>query len=102
MHHIRLRCGLSAFFFKRLAHGLVGERVHIGEFDHAPGQEPQRPARASLWLSRTGERDQVSFLRAVELALIDAGPRAVSSQRRLQALLDKALAQPLNGGDPPP
>ena len=39
------------------------------------------------------------LLRAVELALVEARSRAGGSQGRLQALLDKALAQALNGGD---
>ena len=39
------------------------------------------------------------FLRTVEFALIEACSRAVGSQGRLQALLDKALAHPLDGGD---
>jgi hypothetical protein len=41
----------------------------------------------------------VGFLRAIELALIGARSRAVGSQRRLQALFDKALTQSLDGGD---
>jgi hypothetical protein len=41
----------------------------------------------------------VGLLRAIQFALIDARSRAVGSQGRLQALLDKALAHPLDGGD---
>ena len=39
------------------------------------------------------------LLGAVELALVEARSRAVGSQGRLQALLDKALTQSLDGGD---
>src|SRR5215207_2884227 len=99
MHHIRLRCGLRAFFFECLAHSLVGERVDIGQLDHMLGEKPQRPARPSLGRGLAGERDQLGFLGPIQLALIGVCPRAVGSQRRLQALLDKALAQPLDGGD---
>src|SRR3954452_13612277 len=48
MHHIFLRCGWRAFFFKCLAHGLVGERVDIGQLDHVLGQKPQGPAGLSV------------------------------------------------------
>ena len=41
----------------------------------------------------------MGLLRAVEFALVDARSRVVGSQGRLQALLDKALAHPLDGGD---
>jgi hypothetical protein len=99
MHHIRLRCGWRAFFFEGLAHGLVGERVNIGQLDHALRQKPQRPARPSLGRSRTGQRNQMSFLRTIKFALIGARPRTVGSQRRLHPLLDKALAQPLDRGN---
>jgi hypothetical protein len=63
------------------------------------GEKPQGPARPSLGRGLAGERDQVGFLGAIQLALIGARPRAVGSQRRLQALLDEALAQPLDGGN---
>jgi len=98
MHHIRLRCGWRAFFFERLAHGLVGERVHIGQLDHAPREQAQRPAGASVGRSRTGECDQVGFLGTIKLTLIEARPRAVGSQRRLESFLDKALPNALHGG----
>src|SRR5215212_8857899 len=75
MHHIRLRCGWRAFFFERLAHSFVGERVDVGQ------------------------RDQVRLLRTIKLSLVEARSRAVGSQGRLQALLDKALTQSLDGGD---
>jgi hypothetical protein len=81
MHHIFLRCGFRAFFFKGLAHGLVGERVDVGQFDHVLGQKPQRPARLSVGRSRAGQRDQVSLLRAIELALVDALATPVGAQR---------------------
>ena len=99
MHHIFLRCGWRAFFFKGLAHSLVGERVDVGQFDHALRQQAQRPAGAFVGRRRAGQRDQVRLLRAVELALVEARSRAVGSQGRLQALLDKALTQSLDGGD---
>jgi hypothetical protein len=99
MHHIRLKCGLSAFFFERLAHRLVGQRVHIGEFDHAPGQQAQCPAPAPCRRGRTGERDEVGLLRAVELALVDALAAPVRVQRCREALFDKALADTLHGRD---
>src|SRR4051794_17791225 len=99
MHHIFLRCGWRAFFFKCLAHSLVGERVDVGQFDHALRQQAQRPAGAFVGRRRAGQRDQVRLLRAVELALVEARSRAVGSQGRLQALLDKALTQALDGGD---
>jgi hypothetical protein len=99
MHHIRFRCGWRAFFFKCLAHGLVGERVHIGQFDHALREQTQRPAGVTVGRRRAGQRDQVSFLRTIKFAFIDAPAGAVGSQRCLQSLLDKALAQPLDGGD---
>jgi hypothetical protein len=41
----------------------------------------------------------VRLLCAIQFALIDARSRVVGSQSRLQALLDKALAQALDGGD---
>ena len=91
MHHILLRCGWRAFFFKRLAYGLVGERVNVGQFDHALRQQAQRPAGAFVGRSRTGERDQVRLLRPIRLSLVEARSRAVGSQRRLQSLLDKAV-----------
>jgi hypothetical protein len=99
MHHIFLRCGWRAFFFKGLAHGLVGERVDIGQLDHVLGQKPQRPARLSVRRSRAGQRDQVRLLCTIKLSLVEARSRAVGSQGRLQALLDKALTQSLDGGD---
>jgi hypothetical protein len=99
MHHIFLRCGWRAFFFKCLAHGLVGERVDVGQFDHALGQKPQRPAGAFVGRRRAGQRDQVRLLRTIKLSLVEARSRAVGSQGRLQSLLDKALAQSLDGGD---
>ncbi len=74
------------------------ERVHIGQLDHAPGEQAQRPAGAALGRRRTGERNQVSFLRAVELGLVDAFPTPVGAQRRGEPLLDKALANALHGG----
>ena len=100
MHHIFLRCGWRAFFFERLAHGLVGERVHIGQLDHVLGQKPQRPARLSVGWSRAGERDQVSFLGAIELALVDALATPIGAQRGGKTLFDKALAHALHGRDP--
>ena len=81
MHHIFLRCGWRAFFFKCLAHGLVGERVDVGQFDHVLGQKPQRPARLSVRGRCAGQRDQVSFLGAVELALVDALATPIGAQR---------------------
>src|ERR1051325_4642574 len=44
MHHIRRKCGLSAFFFERLTHRLVTEFRHDLQFHHPFGQKPQRPA----------------------------------------------------------
>src|SRR5215204_6208674 len=85
IHHIRLRCGLRAFFFERLAHGLVGERVDIGQIDHALSEQAQGPARLSVGRSRTGQRDQLSFLRTIELrtielTLVDARATPVGAQ----------------------
>src|SRR5919199_6909368 len=100
MHHIRLRCGWRAFFFKYLAHGLVGERVDVGQFDHAPGQKPQCPAGASFGRSRAGQRDQVRLLGTVELVLIDAFSTPVGAQGGGEPLLDKAPAHALDGRDP--
>ena len=100
MHHIRLRCGWRAFFFERLAHGLVGERVDIGQFHHVLGQKPQRPARLSVRGSGAGQRDQVSFLSAVELALINPLATPIRAQRCGEPLFDKALAHALHGRDP--
>ncbi len=68
MHHIRLRCGLSAFFFERLAHRFVGDAFHISEFDHAPGEQAQGPAPTPFRRPGAGECDEVGLLRAVELA----------------------------------
>src|SRR3954465_2334830 len=99
MHHIFLRCGLRAFFFKCLAHSLVGERVDVGQFDHALRQQAQRPAGAFVGRRRAGQRDQVGLLRTIKLSLVEARSRAVGAQGRLQALLDKALTQSLDGGD---
>ena len=100
MHHIRLRCGLSAFFFERLAHRLIRDAIHIGEFDHAPSQEPQRPAPTSLGRLGTGERHEVGFLCAVELAGVDALAAAIRAERWGQPLLDKALADAFHRRDP--
>jgi hypothetical protein len=41
----------------------------------------------------------VRLLGTIKLSLVEARSRAVGSQGRLQALLDKALAQSLDGGD---
>src|SRR5215211_7329255 len=100
MHHIFLRCGWRAFLFERLAHGLVGERVDIGQFHHVLGQKPQRPARLSVGWSRAGERDQVSFLGAIELALVEALATPIGAQRGGKTLFDKALAHALDSRDP--
>jgi len=80
MHHIFLRCGWRAFFFKCLAHGLVRERVHIGQLHHALGEQAQRPAGAFVGRRRAGERDQVGFLRAIELTFIEALATAVGAE----------------------
>jgi hypothetical protein len=80
MHHIFLRCGFRAFFFERLAHGLVGERVDVGQFDHALGQQAQRPAGAFVGRSRAGQRDQVRLLRTIKLSLVDPRAAAVGAQ----------------------
>jgi hypothetical protein len=100
MHHMRLRCGWRAFFFKGLAHGLVGERVDIGQLDHVLGQKPQGPAGLSVRRSWAGQRDQVSFLGAVEFTFIDALATPIGAQRWGKTLFDKALAHALYGRDP--
>jgi hypothetical protein len=41
----------------------------------------------------------VRLLGTIKLSLVEARSRAVGSQGRLQALLDKALTQSLDGGD---
>ena len=71
---------MRAFFFERLAHGLVGERVDIGQIDHALSEQAQGPARLSVGRSRTGQRDQVSFPRTIELTLVDARATPLGAQ----------------------
>src|SRR3954453_5197785 len=57
MHHIRRRCGLSAFFFKRLAHRLVAELGHHLQRHHPFGQEPQCMATIRLSVRIASEQN---------------------------------------------
>src|SRR3954453_4864379 len=95
MHHIRRKCGLSAFFFKRLAHRLVTEFRHDLQFHHPFGQEPQCPTPPALRRPRAGQSQQLRLLRAVQLARVNPWARP-GQQRRLQPVLDKALPHPPN------
>jgi hypothetical protein len=99
MHHILCRCGLSAFF-ERLAHRLVGQRVDMAQFHQPPRQQPQRPAAVPRRRGGASQGDQMGLLRAIELGGVDACARAVGPQRRREPVLDKALAQALDGRDP--
>src|SRR6478609_2946995 len=95
MHHIRRKCGLSAFFFKRLAHRLVTEFRHDLQFHHPFGQQPQCPTPPALRRPRAGQSQQLRLLRAVHLACVNPWAR-LGPQRRLQPVLDKALPHPPN------
>jgi hypothetical protein len=48
----------------------VRERVDVLQLDHAPGQQAQRPAPALNGWGGAGQRDQLGFLLAIELALV--------------------------------
>src|SRR6478735_824827 len=98
MHHIFLRCGLSAFF-QCLSHGLVRERVDVLQLDHASGQQAQRPAPALDGWGGAGQRNQLGLLLAIELALIKPLADPVRAESGLQALQDEALPQALHGRD---
>jgi hypothetical protein len=98
MHHIRLRCGLSAFF-QRLPHRLVRERVHTLQLDHPPCQQAQAPPTVAVRRRRAGQGDQVGLLLAVQLPAVGPPAAAVRAERRRQALLDEPPAQTLHGGE---
>src|SRR5215218_6259606 len=102
MHHIRRRCGRSAFFFERPAHRLVRDRVGVAQLDHAARQQAQRPAPASLRRRRAGQGDEVRLLLAVEPARVDPRAATIRAERGGQALLHEAPPQALHGGHPDP
>jgi hypothetical protein len=102
MHHIRRRCGRSAFFFERPAHRLVRDRVGVAQLDHAARQQAQRPAPASLRRRRAGQGDEVRLLLAVEPARVGTRAAAIRAERGGQALLHEAPPQALHGGHPDP
>jgi hypothetical protein len=99
MHHIRRKCGLSAFFPQDLPHRLVAQPVGDDrQFHHPPGQQPQRPAFLAHRRGGAGQGDQSGFLRAIQLAPVDPWAR-LRQQRSLQPVLDKPLPHPLDGSD---
>jgi hypothetical protein len=69
------------------------------EFNHPPGQEPQRPSRLPIGRSGAGQRDQMRLLLPVELSRVDALAATIRAQRCRQALLDKAPPQTLHSGE---
>jgi hypothetical protein len=95
MHHIFLRCGLSSFFFERLAHRLVRECVDVLQLDHALGQQAQRPAPLAPGRPGAGQGEEMGFLLPVQLAPVEPWGRP-GQQRRRQPLLHEPLAHPLD------
>ena len=102
MHHIRRRCGRSAFFFERPAHRLVRERVGVAQLYHAARQQAQRPAPASFRRRRAGQGDEVRLLLAVEPARVDPRAATIRAERGGEALLHEAPPQAFHGGHPTP
>lgn len=50
----------------------MGQAIHVAQLDHSICQQSQGPAGVSLWRLTTGQGNQVSFLAAVQLALVVA------------------------------
>ncbi len=68
------------------------------QFHQLVGQQLQRPGAASLRRLGAGQGDQAGLAIAVQLSLPAGANLLLADQSRLQTLLDKALANPLHGG----
>src|SRR6187549_2507991 len=96
MHHIFLRCGLSAFFS-------VCRTVSCESVSTCCSSTMRPASRRSVQRPRStggaGQRDQLGFLLAIELALVQPLADPVRAESGLQALQDEALPQALQGRD---
>ena len=75
----------------------MGERVDVLQLDHPPGQQTQGPAPMLLGWGRAGQGDQLGFLFAIELALVETLADTIGAESGLQALFDEAPSQALHG-----
>src|SRR6266540_2572723 len=90
---------VTVSFFQRPPHRLVADRVHDRQRDQLVGQELHRPLVAARRRRRAGQSDEPGLGRPIAFALA-AGPLLLlATQGVVQALLDEALADALDGSD---
>src|SRR6266540_3659506 len=88
---------VTVSFFQRPPHRLVADRVHDRQRDQLVGQELHRPLVAARRRRRAGQSDEPGLGRPIAFALA-AGPLLLlATQGVVQALLDEALADALDG-----
>ncbi len=80
-------------FFECAPYGLMGDRIHVSEFDHPICQQPHAPALPSLRRIGARKGNQVCFCTAIEYP--PPGPaRLPGHQRYFQPFLAEAPALP--------
>jgi len=99
MHHCSFCHGLISFFCERPPHRLVGDGLDHLQFHEPVGQQLHGPAGAAVGRAGAGQGDQAGLGGPVELPRAAGPALRLADQGGLEALLDEALADPLDGGD---
>lgn len=84
-------------FFKHPADGLIADRLDHFQLHELVGQERQRPAGAAGRRGRAGQGNQAGFGSPVQLAQAARAVLRLVGQGGVEAALDEALADALDG-----